>query len=202
MLDAESYGSGLLSAARHSVRNWALLSEKRLLSLEGRLKTFRSSRHGSLVDVYAPIEIMLDSSNSSLVPIYTAAINSTFRVHQNNAGVTLSNNPTNNFVNHSQQEEVLKAVKGLLPGLIANGYPDLRNLAGSMDLFLNDAQGQIDLYLRHDAVVRPANKGRLERLQVEVQGLYATISKQKGMPFDNPTNPSKFGIVPTKNYTH
>ena len=200
MLDAESYGSRLLSAARHSVRNWASLSEKRLLSLEGRLKTFQSSRHGSLVDVYVPIEIMLDPSNSSLVPIYAAAINSTFRVHQNNAGVTLSNSPANNFVNHSQQEEVLRAVKGLLPGLIANDYPDLRNLAGSIDLFLNVAQRQIDLYIRHDAVVRPANQERLERLQVGVQGLYATISKQKELPFDNPTNPSKLRVVPTKTY--
>ena len=84
MLHAKSYESGLIGAARNSASVWAKYNEERLLSLEGRLRLFVSDRPEKSVDVYAPLDIMLDSGNSALLNIYQAAIDSAFRVHQNN----------------------------------------------------------------------------------------------------------------------
>ena len=196
MPHAEHYESRLISAARNSAHYWAGSNEKRLLPLESRLRPFVSGQPGKSVDVYAPLDVMLDSGNSALVIIYHAAIDSAYSVHRNNSWSISEKSPTSGSQNYSQQENVLTKIRGLVPYLINNHYRDLRGLMGSIGFFLNDTRRQIELCLRHDANVNPRYKASLESLQVEAQGLYAKISSQEGIPFDRPKNHRRLKAVP------
>ena len=203
MPNVESNVSGLISAARSSVRNWMENNEKQLLSpkksvspsLENRLKTSASSRPGGFVDVYAPLDIMLNSSGYAFVQVYAAAMDSAFRVYRNNPGA-VSAIAADDTAHYSPQEEILTRIRKTLPHLIFTHFPKLIHLTQSMNFFLDNAQRQVGLYLRHDSPIRPEIKESLERLQAEAQQFYALILQQKRLPFDNPTNPRRIMAIP------
>ena len=200
MLNVDSPSYDLISAAVNTARAWAYWNEKPLLSLEGRLKPCLGSGNQNLVDVYVPLDIMVDADNYALMSVYAAAIDSAFRVYQNNPGSELPNSTMSVPQNPSRQEAALRTIRGLVPTWITDQYHKLRNLTKSIEFFLNDSQRQVELYLKHDAWISHQDRGSLERLQIQAQRLYAIISQHQGLPFDKPINPGRLRAIQPSKY--